>query len=101
VGDDVGKLWGKIVGRDDLVRGDIFGKVGVDRGGCGRKFLAHATLFLMVPKCQSTPLVVFIYITDNTLHIYHSMFNIASGIYVSHSLLIYIAITLFIICIVF
>ena len=46
---------GKIVGRDDLVRGDIFEKVGVDRGGCGRKFLAHATLFLMVPKCQSTP----------------------------------------------
>ena len=55
VGDDVGKLWGKIVGRDDLVRGDIFGKADVDKGGWGRKFLAHATLFLMVPKCQSTP----------------------------------------------
>jgi hypothetical protein len=54
-GKKCGGRWGKIVGRDDLVRGDIFGKVDVDRGGCGRKFLAHATLFLMVPKCQSTP----------------------------------------------
>ena len=65
-GDDVGKLWGKIVGRDDLVRGDIFGKVGVDRGGCGRKFLAHATLFLMVPKCQSTP--------PSSVYIYHRQY---------------------------
>ena len=72
MGDDVGKLWGKIVERDDLVRGDIFGKVGVDRGGCGRKFLAHATLFLMVPKCQSTP-YQSLYISQTIHYIYISL----------------------------
>jgi len=35
--------------------GEILGEVHVDKFGWGRKFLAHATLFLMVPKNQSTP----------------------------------------------
>ena len=62
---------GKNVGEDGFILwGKIVRKVDSDRGGCGRKFLAHATLFLMVPKCQSTPLSVFIYIRDNVLHIY-------------------------------
>ena len=62
---------GEDVGEDGFyIVGEIGKNVHVDRGGWGRKFLAHATLFLMVPKCQSTPLVVFIYIADNTLHIY-------------------------------
>jgi hypothetical protein len=55
---------GKNVGEDGFILwGKIGGKVDVDWGGCGRKFLAHATLFLMVPKCQSTPY--------QSLYIYH------------------------------
>jgi hypothetical protein len=66
-GEKCGGRWIYNVGEDGFIMwGKIGEKVHVDRGGWGRKFLAHATLFLMVPKCQSTPLVVFIYIGDNT-----------------------------------
>ena len=62
---------GKNVGEDGFILwGKIVRKVDSDRGGCGRKFLAHATLFLMVPKCQSTPLSVFIYISQTITNRY-------------------------------
>jgi len=47
-------MWGRCgenCGGDILNCGENLGKVHVDRRRCGRKFLGHATLFLMVPKC--------------------------------------------------
>ena len=43
-------MWGRC-GGDILKCGENLGKVHIDRERWGRKILAHATLFLMVPKC--------------------------------------------------
>jgi hypothetical protein len=46
-----GENCGESVGRYFLKCGESLGKVHIDGEGWGRKFLGHATLFLMVPKC--------------------------------------------------
>jgi len=50
VGENCGGYVGRIVGNGFLKCGESLGEVHIARGRCGRKFLGHATLFLMVPK---------------------------------------------------
>jgi hypothetical protein len=61
VGEDGFMMWGK-----------IWEKLQSDKEGHARKFLAHATLFLMVPKCQSTP-YQSLYISETIHYIYISL----------------------------